>query len=114
MHVGTDPVPLHLIEDVVGSFNLLNFEAQSHGPPTDCLRCAGGRTPRPKARFMMAGQPCPGGSGYALGPIEAFRLFHRPFPGFAGALQNSKRVKAVPLDGRANYHFCPIIVMRPA
>jgi len=72
------------ISDDVDSHNLVNFEAQSHGPPTYCLRFARWVTPPPrKTRFRMAGQPCPGRSGYPLGPIERFQLLHPPFPGFA-------------------------------
>jgi hypothetical protein len=31
----------------------------------------------------MAGQPCPNGTGYPLGPNERFQIIHSPFPGFA-------------------------------
>ena len=62
----------------------INFGAQSHGLPTRCLRFAGWITPPPrKTRFRMAGQPCPGGSGYPLGPTERFQVVHPPSPGFA-------------------------------
>jgi hypothetical protein len=65
-----------------------NFGAQSHGLPTRCLRFAGWITPPPrKTRFRMAGQPCPGGSDYPLGPIERFQVIHPPFPGFAWRTQ---------------------------
>jgi hypothetical protein len=65
-----------------------NFEAQSHGPPTRCLRFAGWVAPPPrKTRFRMAGQPCPGGTGYPLGPTERFQAIHSPFPGFAWRTQ---------------------------
>ena len=68
----------------VDSHNSQNFEAQSHGPPIRCLRFAGWVTPPPrKTRFRMAGQPCPGGSGYPLGPTERFQVIHPPSPGFA-------------------------------
>ena len=51
------------------------FGAQSHGPLTHCLRFTGWVAPPPrKTRFRMAGRPCPGGSGYPLGPIERFQL----------------------------------------
>ena len=71
------------IWDDVDSHNLLNFEAQSHGPFTRCLRFAGWVAPPPrKTRFRMAGQPCPGGTDYPLGSNERFQL-HPPFPGFA-------------------------------
>jgi len=72
------------ILDDVDSHNLLNFEAQSHGPSTHCLRFAGWVTPPPrKTRFRMAGRPCPGGTDYPLGSNERFQLVHPPFPGFA-------------------------------
>jgi hypothetical protein len=55
--------------DDVDSHDLQHFEAQSHGPFTRCLRFAGWVAPPPrKTRFQMAGQPCPGGNGYPLGP----------------------------------------------
>jgi hypothetical protein len=54
---------------------LPDFGAQSHGPLTRCLRFARWVTPPPrKTRFRMAGQPCPGGNGYPLGPNERFQL----------------------------------------
>jgi hypothetical protein len=54
---------------------LPDFGAQSHGPLTRCLRFAGWITPPPrKTCFRMAGQPCPGGTGYPLGPNERFRV----------------------------------------
>jgi hypothetical protein len=63
------------IRDDVDSHDSQNFEAQSHGPPTRCLRFAGWVTPPPrKTRFRMAGQPCPGGSGYPPGPNEKFQV----------------------------------------
>jgi hypothetical protein len=50
--------------DDVDSHHFQDFEAQSHGPFTRCLRFAGWVAPPPsKTRFGMAGQPCPGGSG---------------------------------------------------
>jgi hypothetical protein len=58
-----------------------NFEAQSHGLFTRCLRFAGWITPPPrKTRFRMAGQPCPGGSDYPLGPTERFQVIPSSFP----------------------------------
>jgi hypothetical protein len=72
------------IWDDVDSHDLLNFEAQSHGPLTHCLRFAGWVAPPPrKTRFRMAGQPCPGGTDYPLASNERFQLIHPPFPGFA-------------------------------
>ena len=44
--------------DDVDSHQFQNFEAQSHGPFTRCLRFAGWVAPPPrKTRFRMAGQP---------------------------------------------------------
>ena len=44
--------------DDVDSHQFQNFEAQSHGPLTRCLRFAGWVAPPPrKTRFRMAGQP---------------------------------------------------------
>jgi len=69
------------IWDDVDSHDLINFEAQSHGPLTHCLRFAGWVAPPPrKTRFRMAGQPCPGGNGYPLGPNERFQVIPFPFP----------------------------------
>jgi hypothetical protein len=62
----------------------LSRRAQSHGPFTRSLRFAGWVSPPPrKTRFRMAGQPCPGGSGYGGSLTKGFRSFHPPFPGFA-------------------------------
>ena len=58
-----------------------NFGAQSHGLCTRCLRFAGWITPPPrKTCFRMAGQPCPGGNDYPLGPTERFQVSPSSFP----------------------------------
>jgi len=64
----------------VGSRDNQHFGAQSRCPLTRCLRFAGWVAPPRKTRLRMAGEPCPGGSDYPLGPTERFRLFHPPFP----------------------------------
>jgi len=67
--------------DDVDSHDFQHFEAQSHGPPTRCLRFAGWVAPPPrKTRFRIAGQPCPGGTGHSLSPNERFQIIPFPFP----------------------------------
>jgi hypothetical protein len=67
-----------------------HFGAQSHGLLTRCLRFAGWVTPPPrKTRFRMAGQPCPGGTDYPLGPNERFQVNPFSFPRLCLAHPNS-------------------------
>ncbi len=68
----------------VGSRNETDFGAQSHGPPTRCLRFAGWITPPPrKTRFRIAGQPFRAGLVTRWVPTKGFRSSHPPLPGFA-------------------------------
>jgi hypothetical protein len=80
-----------------------NFGAQSHGPFTRCLRFAGWVAPPRKIRFRMAGQPCPGGSGYPLGPTERFQVIPFPFPRLC--LAHSKLTLAAGFYFRGRYRI---------
>jgi hypothetical protein len=58
----------------VGSRENSNFGAQSHGPPTRCLRFAGWVAPPPrKTRFRMAGQPFRAGLATRRALTKGFR-----------------------------------------
>ena len=58
----------------VGSHENHNFEAQSHGPLTRCLRFAGWVAPPPrKTHFRMAGQPFRAGLATRWVPMKGFR-----------------------------------------
>jgi hypothetical protein len=66
----------------VGSRDDVDFEAQSHGPLTRCLRFAVpvARTPR-KTRFRLLAKLCRAGVGAPQGSIERFpRYIASPFP----------------------------------
>jgi hypothetical protein len=69
----------------VGSRENSNFGAQSHGPPTRCLRFAGWVAPPPrKTRFRMAGQPFRAGVATRRALTKGFRspiLLSQALPG---------------------------------
>ena len=71
--------------DSVG-FHALLYGAQSHGPPTRCLRFAFGSPLRRKTRFWLCLRPWPGGVGYPRGIIPRFQfILHPPWLKVTGA-----------------------------
>ena len=79
------------ILDDVDSHNLLNFEAQSHGPSTHCLRFAGWVTPPPrKTRFRMAGQPFRAGLTTRWVPLKGFSWYILLSQASPGASENER------------------------
>ena len=90
----------------VGSRENSNFGAQSHGPPTRCLRFAGWVAPPPrKTRFRMAGQPFRAGVATRRALTKGFRspiLLSQALPGALNNYRKLVQAPANPVVGRVN------------